>query len=288
MAWLQLLIAFLLLAPLRGDDPILKNGNLEQGRGAFADHWDVMGSWDPHRAPVVLWSPTLGVNASGGIMIRNRKDEPNDAYYAQTVHGLIPGRPYRVTALLKVEAPLTFSRANTWTCGATISRISTSWHHSDPLNEASPDWRSVEMTFTAETESHVIGCRLGYRSSLVGGTMFCDNVEIQAVSLEEQEAYMTELSAVSGTTDRANSINGTRSVADSHASYALGGGVVVSVVVLLFLCVVCQPFHRRLCCLADIGIDLEDDEDEGIVRVSQTHGTHGIMTKSKAPDEDLS
>lgn len=100
-------------------------------------------------------------------------DEPNDSHYAQTICGLIPGEKYQVKGMIKLTS-IDYPEGNTWECGATISRISTS-DHSVPINEPSQDWEPVEFT-------EVIGCRLGYYSSIVSGTIFCDNLVIEKVS----------------------------------------------------------------------------------------------------------
>lgn len=147
-------------------------------------------TWASYPAPVFLWHDSIGINASGGVMIQNL--EPNDSRIYQLVDGLVTGKQYRVTGELKLQS-YSWEEGQPRECGASLSVITSFYDHSMPcINEDTNDeWQSVEMIFTASGERETIGCRLGHFSSNVKGILFCDHIEIEEVvdpSNEDVEA----------------------------------------------------------------------------------------------------
>lgn len=164
-------------------DPAFINGDLERVVSGSAEGWNFAWAWYPDRSGFQRWVSNLGVNASGGIMIRN--NEPNNAFYGQTIPGLIPGRQYHVAAMMHL-ASISFNLFEHWKCGATLSRFGSS-DTSEPINKAATRWESVEMNFTAESTNETIGCRLGHNSSNVEGVLYCDNFVITILGDERGE-----------------------------------------------------------------------------------------------------
>lgn len=164
---------FDVLPPMRNDtsDPI-KNGNFEVAGSDGPKEW-TFGAWNTNRATFAQELKS-GVGGSACAMIEN--NEPNDAWFEQTVTGLVIGAQYRVRGLIKVVSIEMEENSN---IGASISRIGT-WDRSEPVNKER-DWTEVELMFTADAETTRIGCRLGYWASSVSGKILCDNFSIQWV-----------------------------------------------------------------------------------------------------------
>jgi len=169
-----------------------QNGDFELGSNGEPESW-TPDMWNPGLNSIFQWDSAYGVNGTGGVMIQNAV--PNDSRYIQSVT-LVPGSQYRVTAMLKLES-YAWDESNAYECGASISSVIEFSDHSSCINEATPGkWQSAEMIFTAESASATIGCRLGYYSSIVSGTLYCDDFKIELLGGENNGSDPTDSSTV--------------------------------------------------------------------------------------------
>jgi len=161
--------------PGSNPDPI-PNGDFEAGCGDQPELWTA-DSYSMENA-LMTWEANVGVGGSHCIRIENTS--PNDSRYIQTVNGLKAGMSYKITGMLKVLS-IDMSGAS---IGASISLLGyddwSTWIHSEPINSVTSDWRLVELTFVAGSESAVIACRLGHFWNDVTGVVLCDDFKIEA------------------------------------------------------------------------------------------------------------
>jgi len=160
--------------PGSNPDPI-PNGDFEAGCGDQPELWTA-DSYSMENA-LMTWEANVGVGGSHCIRIENTS--PNDSRYIQTVNGLKAGMAYKISGLLKV---LSIDMSGS-SIGASISLLGyddwSTWIHSEPINSVTSDWRYVELTFVADSESIVIACRLGHFGSTVTGVVLCDDLKIE-------------------------------------------------------------------------------------------------------------
>jgi hypothetical protein len=153
--------------------PSAANHVSNPGLDANAAGWRTDG-WNPWDA-AFAWEPESGRGGSGCVSIAARNIGV-DAFWEQTVTGLTAGMTYELRGWIKGENirawdPLDASTgANLTVWGPDRS----SWI--DGMGTF--DWKPFQLSFTAETSSARIGCRLGHHSSLMMGKAWFDDLSI--------------------------------------------------------------------------------------------------------------
>lgn len=155
---------------------LLLNGDFELEENSEPESW-VSGAWLSDGSNFT-WLPSGGVNNSSAIKIENVIS--NDAWFEQSVSGLIIGENYILTGDIKVESIEEFP-----TGGANIA-INGTDTHSKFLQEVG-EWQSFEIVFTADTESILVGARLGFWGGDIIGSAIFDNLSLRKQTLTVPE-----------------------------------------------------------------------------------------------------
>jgi len=177
-----------------------------------------------------------------------------------------------------------------WECGATLFRLDT-WDTSvPPINAESPDvWQEVEMIFTAESVSEKIGCRLGHWSSIVSGTMFCDDFDISTTNSQGNgDGNADEVEKNGADTmvgDNSTSTDDDEPAVDHTIEMSTGSAVLL--VALALPCIFCKPFRQCMCSMCDVCGDPEHGScDAKIQRDRMAQTSCGRMRQAEAKRHD--
>jgi hypothetical protein len=157
---------------------LLANGSFEDGVAAEPDGW-TPSAWQD-TAGTFTWEQGVAHTGSRSAAITNTTD--NDARWEQELGGLVVGQAYTVCAWLRGEG-IAGEGAGT---GANVSVVWTDTEGSQATSHSGGgfgtfDWTLECATFEAETETATIQCRLGHWASTVSGSMWCDDVTVEAL-----------------------------------------------------------------------------------------------------------
>jgi hypothetical protein len=176
---------------------------------------------------VFTWTqPGAGRNGSRCIAIHSGAD-PNDARWIQEVDGLVPNGRYRLKGWIKGENIVLDQGA---TIGANLCTFGQS-DHSYPALTGTFDWTLIELFVRANTAGElIVGCRLGFWSSLAAGTVWFDDLTLEyAPPIEPSpvKVWGLDLSGVACVPDNLNDLIEI-SAGDSHALALRQNGSIIA------------------------------------------------------------
>ena len=145
---------------------LLNNPGFEQGTPPYPTSWQP-DAFDP--SAQFAWTK----GQWGGHRVSITALTPNDARWVQTVTNLAPGGHYELCGWLKGENITTTPNAQT---GANISLMG--GFTMSPSFSGTFKWRRTCLRFQAETSNVTVACRLGFYSSTLTGTLWCDNMSL--------------------------------------------------------------------------------------------------------------
>lgn len=151
----------------------IKNWNFEDEVDFTGEKgvWTQQDGWRGNNA-VVTYEPNGGYKSSGGIKIECI-NETTDKPVSQTVTGLIPGKLYELSAMIKVKG-ITKTDGRGGNIGLYGHQVWTS----SPAFTGSHDWEKRSVKFIADKESVDIACRLGFTAGDSNGTAWFDEVKL--------------------------------------------------------------------------------------------------------------
>lgn len=134
--------------------------------------WKKTDAWQTDRA-VFTYEPQGGFNGSAGIRIAcTESDYTTDAVVTQSVSGLIPGKLYELSAMVRTSGVAGGRGGNVCLFGQGV------WTGSEPFTGTN-GWTRRSVQFIAEESTAVIGCRLGFWAGDSRGTVWFDDVALR-------------------------------------------------------------------------------------------------------------
>lgn len=129
-------------------------------------------AWQTDRA-VFSYEPTGGYNGSAGIRIACVDgDYTTDAVVTQPVSGLVPGKLYELSAMVRTSGVTGGRGGNICLFGQGV------WVGSPPF-VGTNGWTRRSVQFIAEETTAVIGCRLGFWAGDSRGSVWFDDVALR-------------------------------------------------------------------------------------------------------------
>jgi M6 family metalloprotease-like protein len=159
------------IAPSGLPPNILTNPSFEKGSRGSPAAWE-SGAF---RASAVFRLDT-GIARSGLRGVSISAPTPNDAWWAQRVSGLTPGRSYAFCGWLRGKNIATGSDA---AVGANVSVLG--GFVSSAGRSGTFDWAESCVAFRPEASDVQLACRLGFYGSTVTGKMWCDDMSLTAL-----------------------------------------------------------------------------------------------------------